>query len=74
MNVMSDVERALEALRAASIAAEQTRPEVTAAYLALIREVEELPQNAPGADKSGQMGRMFAVWTHNVIGPLPRRR
>ncbi|MGH9410677.1 MAG: hypothetical protein ACRD1V_14630 [Vicinamibacterales bacterium] len=70
---MDDTEWALEALRAASIAAENTRPEVTEEYLALIREVEALPENAPASDKTAHLGRLVTRGPRNVIGPLPRR-
>ena len=68
-----DLETALDALRAAADASATTRPEIREKYLAFIRVVEALPQNAPGADKTAQLDRMFATWAHDILGPLPRR-
>lgn len=68
-----DLETAIDALRAAALAAVDLRPDVTPEYLALVRELEALPQNAPGTDKTAQLDRGFAAWAHEVVGPLPRR-
>jgi hypothetical protein len=70
---MDDTARALDALRAATVAARDIRSELTEEYLALIREVEALPENAPASDKSAHLGRHLRHGARTVIGPLPRR-
>ena len=50
----STVEDALRMLRDASEQAAQIRIELTDDYLALIAQVEAMPQNQAGADKSGR--------------------
>ena len=50
----STLEDGLRALRAATEAAALVRIELTDEYLALIAQVEALPQNQVGADKSGR--------------------
>jgi hypothetical protein len=47
-----ELERALRALEEAAEFAKSYRFEMTEDYLALLAQVEALPQNRPGADKS----------------------
>ena len=50
----STVEDGFRVLREASEQAAEVRVELTGEYLALIARVEAMPQNQPGADKSGR--------------------
>ena len=49
-----EIERALRGLEEAAEFARNYRFEITPDYVALIEQVESLPQNQSGADKSGR--------------------
>jgi hypothetical protein len=49
-----DLERTRRGLQEAAEFAGRYRFEITAEYLALIEQIEALPQNQSGADKSGR--------------------
>jgi len=64
-----DLERALRGLEAAREFARSYRFEMTAEYRALIAQVEALPRNRAGADKSGRWLGSAAdqkAWRANV--------
>lgn len=56
------LEDGLRALREATELAKSIRIELTDDYLELIATVEALPQNQPGADKSGRWRGSRAYW------------
>ena len=69
------LEDGLRVLREASELAKSIRIELTDDYLELIAAVEALPQNQPGADKSGRWRGSRAYWSFVARGRIvePRR-
>jgi hypothetical protein len=71
---MGDVERALAALREAAQSASSITLTLDERYLDMIRQVEALRDNQPGADKTAR-ARMLA-WTATPVveGPFDPHR
>jgi hypothetical protein len=70
------LERVLRGLEKAREFAESYRFEITDEYRILIAQVEALPRNQSGADKSGRWLGSLAEhksWFHKVQ-PVPRKR
>jgi hypothetical protein len=69
------LEDGLRALREAAELAPHIKIELTDDYLALIAQVEAMPQNAPGADKSGRWRGSRAYWkaVYSNARLLPRK-
>jgi hypothetical protein len=72
--VKSTVENGLRILREAAEQAAQIRIELTDDYLALIAQVEAMPQNQAGADKTERLNgsRSYLESFRNVV-LLPKR-
>jgi hypothetical protein len=73
--MVDDLERVLRGLEAAKEFARSYRFEMTDEYRALIEQVEAMPRNLSGADKSGRWIGSFAdakTWLAAVT-PAPRK-
>ncbi len=71
-----ELEKALRGLDDAAEFARTYRFEISAEYVALIAQVECLPQNQPGADKSGRWrgSRADAMSLHARARLIPRKQ
>jgi hypothetical protein len=70
---MPTLEDGLRALREATELAAAIRIDLTEEYLQLIAAVEALPENQPGADKSGRWRGSRAYWSFVARGAFVER-
>ena len=68
------LEDGLRALREATDLAKDIRIELTEDYLRLIAAVEAMPENQPGADKSGRWRGSRSYWRRLHEGSEAARR
>jgi hypothetical protein len=73
--VADDLERVLKGFEVAQEFARTYRFEMTDEYRALIAQVEAMPRNQPGADKSGRWLGSRSRWAalHALVTPAPRK-